>query len=69
MNLFHHHYHPLQPGIMITFVVDNCDETYQLTKKLDVTIIEASKDMPYGQRRMLRKAPDGTVIDISPTTA
>ena len=56
-------------GIMITFVVDDCDDIHQKAKSLNTTIIEAPKDMPYGQRRMLIKDPDGTVIDISSPTA
>ena len=55
-------------GIMITFVVDDCDDIHQKAKSLNTTIIEAPKDMPYGQRRMLIKDPDGTVIDISSPT-
>jgi uncharacterized glyoxalase superfamily protein PhnB len=33
------------------------------------SIIEPPTDMPYGQRRMPVRDPDGTVLDISAPTA
>ena len=52
-------------GVMITFVVENCEDICQKATDMGVTIIEQPKDMPYGQRRMLLKDNDGTVIDVS----
>jgi len=52
-------------GVMITFVVDDCDTIYRKAVELGAQIIEAPKDMLYGQRRMLLLDPDGTVVDVS----
>ena len=52
-------------GLMITFVVDNCDSIHKLVIKQGVKIIEPPTDMPYGQRRMLIQDPEGTVVDVS----
>lgn len=56
-------------GVMITFVVDDCDAIHERAQKHDALVVETPKDMPYGQRRMLLKDPDGTVVDISAPTA
>lgn len=56
-------------GVMITFVVDDCDVIYERALKQGVVVVETPADMPYGQRRMLLKDPDGTVVDISAPTA
>lgn len=52
-------------GIMITFVVDDCDSIHERAIDQGVQIIEAPNDMPYGQRRMLILDPDGTMVDVS----
>lgn len=52
-------------GIIITFVVDDCDLVFGKAEKHGVPIVEPPTDMPYGQRRMLMLDPDGTVIDVS----
>ena len=52
-------------GIMITFVVDDCDSIHEKAINLGIQIIETPRNMPYGQRRMLLRDPDGTVVDIS----
>lgn len=52
-------------GVMITFVVDDCDLVFSKAEKHGVTIVEPPTDMPYGQRRMLILDPDGTVVDVS----
>ncbi len=52
-------------GVMITFVVDNCDVVYEAAVKLKAKIVEPPTDMPYGQRRFLTHDIDGTVLDIS----
>ena len=56
-------------GAIVTFVVKDCDQIYQLAQNIGADIISAPTDMPYGQRRMLLKDPDGTVLDISAPTA
>lgn len=52
-------------GIMITFVVEDCNSIHTEAIKNNVDIIEPPTDMPYGQRRMLLRDPDGTVVDVS----
>jgi len=56
-------------GVIITFVVEDCDKVYMIANDLGAEIISKPTDMPYGQRRMLLKDPDGTIIDISAPTA
>lgn len=52
-------------GVIITFVVDDCEATYQRAQKMNVNIVEAPREMPYGQRRMILRDPAGTFIDVS----
>ena len=56
-------------GMMVTFVVADCDDIYERAKQLDANIVEAPRDMFYGQRRMILLDPDGAVLDISAPTA
>ena len=56
-------------GVMITFVVDDCDSVFDRATAQGVTVIEPPTDMPYGQRRMLILDPDGTVVDVSSPNA
>lgn len=56
-------------GIIVTFVVTDCDEVYRRAVAAKASIIEPPTDMPYGQRRMLPRDPDGTVLDVSAPTA
>lgn len=56
-------------GIIQTFVVDDTDAVFETAKSMDAVIVEPPRDMPYGQRRMLLRDPDGTLIDISAPTA
>lgn len=56
-------------GMIVTFVVDDCDQAYEKAMALQADIIEPPTDMFYGQRRMLLRDPEGTVLDISAPTA
>lgn len=56
-------------GVIVTFVVADCDEVHRKALAANAVIIEPPADMPYGQRRMLLRDPDGTVLDISAPTA
>ena len=56
-------------GVIVTFVVADCDETYRKAVAAGADIIGPPADMPYGQRRMLLRDPDGTVVDVSAPTA
>jgi predicted enzyme related to lactoylglutathione lyase len=52
-------------GIILTYVLDDCDAVHNRALELGANIIEAPRDMPYGQRRMILSDPSGTIIDVS----
>ncbi len=52
-------------GFYITFVVDDVDELFKRAIKQNVVVVQKPEDMFYGQRRLLLKDPDGTLLDIS----
>ncbi|MEP3049133.1 MAG: VOC family protein [Roseibium sp.] len=52
-------------GMIITFVVADCDAVFDKAVAGNAAIIEAPRDMPYGQRRMILRDPAGTFVDIS----
>ena len=56
-------------GIIVTFVVTDCDEVYRRAVAARASVVEPPTDMAYGQRRMLLRDPDGTVLDVSAPTA
>jgi len=61
----HEHIRAAPAGVMLTFVVDDCDVVYQRAVDMEADIIETPADQFYGQRRMLLRDPDGTVVDVS----
>lgn len=52
-------------GFYITFVVDKADDIFETAKAENFTIISEPEDTFYGQRRLLLKDPDGTILDVS----
>ena len=56
-------------GIIVTFVVSDCEGVYKRAVDMGADLVQAPTDMPYGQRRMLVRDPEGTLIDISAPTA
>jgi len=52
-------------GVMLTFVVDDCNAVHARAMAENADIIEAPQDMPYGQRRMILRDPAGTFVDVS----
>lgn len=58
-------YQNLPQGFYVTFVVDSADAIFELAKKANFEIVEEPKDTFYGQRRLLLKDPDGTLVDVS----
>lgn len=52
-------------GFYITFVVQSADEVYETAKKEGLEIIANPTDTIYGQRRLLLKDPNGTLVDVS----
>ena len=52
-------------GFYITFVVDDVEEMLAIAESENFEIVQPPMDTFYGQRRLLLKDPDGTLIDIS----
>ena len=52
-------------GFYVTFVVDNADEIFKIAESEKFEIISEPTDTFYGQRRLLLKDPNGTLVDIS----
>ena len=52
-------------GVYLTFVVDDVEPIYQTVLSSGFEVVEEPTDMPYGQRRLLLKDPNGTFIDVS----
>jgi len=52
-------------GFYITLVVDNADDLFQVAKEEGFEVISEPADTFYGQRRLLLKDPDGTIVDNS----
>lgn len=52
-------------GFYITFVVDNADEIFKIAELEKFEVISEPTDTFYGQRRLLLKDPNGTLVDIS----
>lgn len=52
-------------GFYVTFVVDNTDEIFQIAEAEKFEIISKPTDTFYGQRRLLLKDPNGTLVDVS----
>lgn len=58
-------YQNLPQGFYVTFVVDSADESYKLALNEGYEIVQKPTDTFYGQRRLLLKDPNGTLVDIS----
>lgn len=52
-------------GFYVTFVVDDVDEVFAVAEAEKFEIISEPTDTFYGQRRLLLKDPNGTLVDIS----
>lgn len=52
-------------GFYITFVVDNVDAIFEKAKSSKFEIVSEPEDTFYGQRRLLLKDLDGTLVDVS----
>jgi uncharacterized glyoxalase superfamily protein PhnB len=49
---------------MIEFQVDDVDALHEEAKSLDADIVMPPSDMPWGNRSMLLRDPDGNVVNI-----
>jgi catechol 2,3-dioxygenase-like lactoylglutathione lyase family enzyme len=63
-------------GVLLTFVVDDLDAIARNADAHGADIVEHARDMPYGQRRMVLRDPDGTFLNdllpdrhVTPPTA
>ncbi|WP_425258869.1 VOC family protein [Rubrivivax sp. RP6-9] len=56
-------------GVMITVVVDDVEKAHAKARSLKLEILEAPRDLPYGQRRMLLRDASGALVDVSSPTA
>ncbi len=52
-------------GFYITFVVESADELLAIAESENFKIVSKPMDTVYGQRRLLLKDPNGTLVDIS----
>ena len=52
-------------GFYLTFVVESADAVFEIAKSNDFDIVSAPEDTFYGQRRVLLKDPNGTIVDVS----
>ena len=52
-------------GVIVTLVVDDVDAVHRAALAAGVEVVEEPRDLFYGQRRMLLRDPDGTVVDVS----
>ncbi|WP_428645459.1 VOC family protein [Roseibium sp.] len=52
-------------GVILTFVVGNCDTVYERATAMKANIVEAPRELADGRRRMILRDPAGTFVDIS----
>lgn len=52
-------------GVILTFEVEDVDALVARASERGVTVLEAPRDLFYGQRRAVLVDPDGTLIDVS----
>ncbi len=52
-------------GFYLTFVTDNADKLFEIAKSEGFEVVEEPHNTFYGQRRLLLKDPDGTLVDVS----
>jgi catechol 2,3-dioxygenase-like lactoylglutathione lyase family enzyme len=52
-------------GGWLTVVVPDVDAAHEAARGRGVEVLEAPRDLFYGQRRMLIRGPEGLVVDVS----
>ena len=57
--------HDATSGVIVTIVVDDADATHRRAVELGAEVVEAPRDLFYGQRRLLLRDPEGTLVDAS----
>lgn len=58
-------YQDTPQGCYLTFVVDEVEPYFEMAEQENFPIVQTPHDTFYGQRRLLLRDPDGTLIDIS----
>lgn len=56
---------PSAMGVLLTIVVDDVDNVHDQAQRLGHEIVEAPRDLFYGQRRMILRDPVGMLVDVS----
>lgn len=56
-------------GVVLTFVVDAVEPVLACARRLGLDVVAEPHDTDYGQRRVLLRDPDGTLIDVSAPVA
>ena len=52
-------------GVVLTFVVASVEDVHSQAMTMNAEVVEAPKDLPYGQRRLMLRDPAGTAVDVS----
>ena len=52
-------------GVLLTIVVEDVDALHALCRARSVEIVEPPRNLFYGQRRMVIRDPNGTLVDVS----
>lgn len=52
-------------GMIMTFVVADVDAVHATAQSMGAEILEPPTNQFYGQRRMVLRDPDGTIVDVS----
>jgi predicted enzyme related to lactoylglutathione lyase len=52
-------------SVLLTIVVPDVDAVHRVVLDRGFSLVEAPRDLFYGQRRMLIRDPSGTLIDVS----
>jgi predicted enzyme related to lactoylglutathione lyase len=52
-------------GVLLTVVVEDVDAVHASWAEHGAEVVEPPRDLFYGQRRMVLRAPEGTLVDVS----
>lgn len=58
-------YQQIPQGFYMTFVVNDVDELFKIAVAENLAFVKEPHDTFYGQRRLLLKDPDGSLVDVS----
>lgn len=56
---------PAPEGVLLTIVVEDVDALHARCEARSVEIVEPPRNLFYGQRRMVIRDPNGTLVDVS----